>query len=235
MDNEQQTGSTTSCSRQSLFLCYFSPSTMTRIWIYLDRRRRSVVVVFAILIVYLGCFNAIRKSGSVIGDDLWNASIDRVFVLPTIRVAKQVKVEANQNSDKSNDHATTVEEASEVPPTINNNPRPQIGRRIPIQQDVVVVVSSSGIDNSTTTTATAQTTTPAKTMPTTTNVPRLPVIPKPNPFPGPPIVKAWMQNETNLTAGQFMLDFAIIGYAKCGTSTMSKFDMKEFLCFVGKH
>jgi hypothetical protein len=32
-------------------------------------------------------------------------------------------------------------------------------------------------------------------------------------------------DDGNLTAGQFILDFAIIGFPKCGTSTMSKYDV----------
>ena len=63
--------------------------------------------------------------------------------------------------------------------------------------------------------------------PTTTttfksSIPRLPRIPKPTYFPPLEQVQASMQQETNQTAGQFALDFCIVGFAKCGTSTMSK-------------
>ena len=62
------------------------------------------------------------------------------------------------------------------------------------------------------------------------NVPRLAVISKPNPMPEFSEVKKWMaagdgggDDLKNQTAGQFMIDFAVLGFAKCGTSTMSKF------------
>jgi hypothetical protein len=32
-----------------------------------------------------------------------------------------------------------------------------------------------------------------------------------------------MQSKGNETVGQFLMDLAIIGFAKCGTTTMSKF------------
>jgi hypothetical protein len=53
-------------------------------------------------------------------------------------------------------------------------------------------------------------------------IPRLPVVAKPNTFPPLKDVQDWIQQEGNRTAAQFILDFAILGFAKCGTSTMSE-------------
>jgi hypothetical protein len=53
-------------------------------------------------------------------------------------------------------------------------------------------------------------------------IPRLPVVAKPNTFPPLKEVQNWIQQEGNRTAAQFILDFAILGFAKCGTSTMSE-------------
>jgi hypothetical protein len=62
-------------------------------------------------------------------------------------------------------------------------------------------------------------------------LPKLPVIPKPDPFPPRSQIMETLKqaaNETNddatanKVAGQFILDLAIVGFAKCGTSTMSK-------------
>jgi len=55
-------------------------------------------------------------------------------------------------------------------------------------------------------------------------IPRLPVIPKPDPFPEFEQIETSMK-AGNLTSAQFILDIAIIGFAKCGTSTMSKYIM----------
>jgi hypothetical protein len=54
-------------------------------------------------------------------------------------------------------------------------------------------------------------------------LPKLPVLPKPNPFPPVEQVVEWIQDPANQTAAQFVMDLAIIGFAKCGTSTMSKY------------
>ncbi|KAG7348496.1 hypothetical protein IV203_017201 [Nitzschia inconspicua] len=52
------------------------------------------------------------------------------------------------------------------------------------------------------------------------DVPFLPPLPKVVPVPDMSQVRSWMNVPGNETAGQFLLDFAIIGNAKCGTSTI---------------
>lgn len=53
-------------------------------------------------------------------------------------------------------------------------------------------------------------------------LPKLPVVPKPDPFPAIHEIVQILKDGTNATAAQFILDIAIVGFAKCGTSTMSK-------------
>jgi len=53
-------------------------------------------------------------------------------------------------------------------------------------------------------------------------LPKFPVISKPDPFPPLHEIVHTMKNGTNATAAQFILDIAIVGFAKCGTTTMSK-------------
>lgn len=63
-------------------------------------------------------------------------------------------------------------------------------------------------------------------------IPRQRVIAKPDPFPPLEEVTELMKqihNEVNRTAGQFILDFAILGFAKCGTSTMSEYIISNIL------
>lgn len=55
---------------------------------------------------------------------------------------------------------------------------------------------------------------------TTNGVPFLPPLPRVDPIPAQSLVRSWMKSTGNETAGQFLLDFAIIGNAKCGTSTI---------------
>jgi hypothetical protein len=50
-------------------------------------------------------------------------------------------------------------------------------------------------------------------------LPKLPVLPKRHPFPPVEQVVEWIQDPANRTAAQFVMDLAIIGFAKCGTST----------------
>jgi hypothetical protein len=57
---------------------------------------------------------------------------------------------------------------------------------------------------------------------------KLPVLPKPNPFPPVEQVVEWIQDPANHTAAQFVMDLAIIGFAKCGTSTMSKYSAAQY-------
>lgn len=53
-------------------------------------------------------------------------------------------------------------------------------------------------------------------------VPRLPVIQKPETFPNVTEITEIMQrSEHDKTAAHYMLDIAIVGFPKCGTSTMS--------------
>jgi hypothetical protein len=71
------------------------------------------------------------------------------------------------------------------------------------------------------TTTTNATTTTSKP-PALSLIPRrLPIMAKPNPFPPVEQVTEWMKTKGNETAGQFLMDLAIIGFAKCGTTTMS--------------
>jgi hypothetical protein len=58
-------------------------------------------------------------------------------------------------------------------------------------------------------------------------LPKLPVLPKPNPFPPVEQVVKWIKDPANHTAAQFVMDLAIIGFAKCGTSTMSKYSRAQ--------
>jgi hypothetical protein len=55
---------------------------------------------------------------------------------------------------------------------------------------------------------------------TTNDVPFLPPLSKLDPLPDIAIIQSSMKTPGNETAGQFLLDFAIIGNAKCGTSTI---------------
>jgi hypothetical protein len=54
----------------------------------------------------------------------------------------------------------------------------------------------------------------------TNQVPFLPSLPKVDPLPDIADIQSSMKIPGNETAGQFLLDFAIIGNAKCGTSTI---------------
>lgn len=57
----------------------------------------------------------------------------------------------------------------------------------------------------------------------TPHIPLLPTISKPDVFPPVDEITKTIQNHANRTAAQFILDIAVVGFAKCGTSTMSKF------------
>jgi hypothetical protein len=55
---------------------------------------------------------------------------------------------------------------------------------------------------------------------TTDGVPFLPALPKYNRIPPHTQIQQWMKTSGMETAGQLLLDFAIVGNAKCGTSTI---------------
>jgi hypothetical protein len=59
-------------------------------------------------------------------------------------------------------------------------------------------------------------------------VPFLPSVSKVDPLPEMSQVRSWMKTPGNETAGQFLLDFAIIGNAKCGTSTIMNWLHHEY-------
>ena len=61
-----------------------------------------------------------------------------------------------------------------------------------------------------------------RTITTSTNggVPFLPALPRYNRIPPHKQIQQWMKTSGMETAGQFLLDFAIVGNAKCGTSTI---------------
>lgn len=59
-------------------------------------------------------------------------------------------------------------------------------------------------------------------------IPFLSPLPKFDPIPPLSQVTSWMSQPGNETAGQFLLDFAIIGNAKCGTSTIMNWLYSQF-------
>ena len=61
---------------------------------------------------------------------------------------------------------------------------------------------------------------PQQSTSTASTISFLPPLPKIDPIPPHSLVQQWMRHPGNETAGQFLLDFAIIGNAKCGTSTL---------------
>lgn len=200
----------------------------------LKRRQQRKWIVPAIVTVgiYLACFNVIKQSGSVTSQDmllLRNESYNEAFFQPKARTTTSstaVTKSVISNTNDSSVGSSTLSRLLISPPlsamnitghnssSTNQTPaladvdnNKMIDSHDPVM-DLMNVVSSSNMSG----------------------IPRLPVIPKPNPLPSKIDVINTMRhanethNPTGMLAGQFCLDFAVIGMAKCGTSTMSKCD-----------